>query len=73
MSQSQGPKSHFSKKFNLATFIAHPVGALRNLNNKTISKGYRTFLATHKYPFCGIVLDTSDLALKNPTVRMMDF
>ena len=52
------------KKFNLATFIAHPIGALRNLNNKTSSKGCRTFLCTHTYPFCGIVLATSGVGLK---------
>ena len=32
------PKISLFKNFNLATFIAHPVGALRNLNNKTSSK-----------------------------------
>ena len=61
------------KKFNLAAFVAHPVGALRNLNIKTSSKGCRTFLCTHKYPFYGIILATSDVVLKNPNVRTMDF
>ena len=32
------PKISLFKKFNFATFIADPVGALRNLNNKTSSK-----------------------------------
>ena len=72
MSQSQGPKSHFSKKFNLPNFITHPVRALRNLNNKTSFKGCGTSLCTYKYPFCGIVLPTSDVALKNRNVRMTD-
>ena len=67
------PNISLFKKFNLATFIAHSVGALRNLNNKTSSKGCRIFLCTLKYPFCGIVLATNDVALKNPNVRMMDF
>ena len=67
------PKISLFKKFNLAAFIAHPAGALRNLNNKTSSKGCRILLCTHQYPFCGIILATSDVALKNPNVRMMDF
>ena len=67
------PKFSLFKKFNLATFIAYPVGALSNLNNKTSSKGCGTFLCTHKYPFCGIVLATSNVSLKNPNVRTMDF
>ena len=67
------PKITLFKKFDLASFIAHPAGALRNLNNKTSSKGCRILLCTHQYPFCGIILATSDVALKNPNVRMMDF
>ena len=67
------PKISLFQKFNLAAFIAHPAGALRNLNNKTSSKGCRILLCTYKYPFCGIILATSDVALKNPNVRMMDF
>ena len=67
------PKISLFKKFNLAAFIAHPAGALRNLNNKTSSKGCRILLCTHKYPFCGIILAASDVALKNPNGRMMDF
>ena len=70
MSQSQGPKITLFKKFDLASFTAHPVGALRNLNNKTSSKGCRILLCTHQYPFCGIILATSDVTLKNPNVRM---
>ena len=58
-----------SQKFNLAAFIAHPAGALRNLNNKTSSKGCRILLCTYKYPFCGIILAASDVALKNPNVK----
>ena len=67
------PKISLFKKFNFAAFIAHPAGALRNLNNKTSSKGCGILLCTHKYPFCGIILATSDVVLKNPNVRMMDF
>ena len=67
------PKISLLKIFNLATLIAHPVEALRNLNNKTSFKGCRTFLCTHIYPFCGIILATNDVPLKNPNVRMMDF
>ena len=32
------PKISLFKKFNLATFIAYPVGALRNLNKKPVPK-----------------------------------
>ena len=67
------PKISFFKKLNLALFIAHPAGAPRNLNNKTSSNRCRILLCTHKYPFCGIRLTTSDRALKNPNVRTMDF
>ena len=67
------PKITLFEKFDLASFIGHPAGAQRNLNNKTSSKGYRNLLCTHQYPFCGIILATSDVALKNPNVRMMDF
>ena len=67
------PKMSLFQKFNLAAFIAHPAEALRNLNNKTSSKGCRILLCTHKYPFCGIILAASDVALKNPNVRKMDF
>ena len=67
------PKISLFKIFDLAAFIAHPVGALRNVNNKTSSNGCRILLCTHKYPFGGIILATSDVALKNPNVRMMDF
>ena len=73
MSQSQDPKSHLFKKFDLASFIAHLARALRNLNNKTNSKGCGILLCTHQYPFCGIILATSDMALKNPSVGTMDF
>ena len=67
------PKISLFKKFDLATFIAQPARALRNLNNKTSSKGCIMLLCTHKYPFCGIILAASDVALKNPNVRTMDF
>ena len=67
------PKITVFKKIDLASFIAHPAGALRNLNNKTSSKGYRILLCTHQYPFYDIILAASDVALKNPNVRMMDF
>ena len=67
------PKITLFKKFNLASFIAHPARALRNLNNETSSKGCGILLCIHQYPFCGIILATSDVALKNPNVRMMDF
>ena len=67
------PKISLFKKFNLAAFIAHPAGALRNPNNKSSSKGCRILLCTHKYPFCDIILAISDVVLKNPNVRTMDF
>ena len=67
------PKISLFKKFNLATFITHPAGALRNLNHKTSSKGCRILFCTHKYPFYGIILAASDVALKNPNVRTIDF
>ena len=67
------PKISLFKKFNLAVFIAHPAGALRNLNKKISSKGCRILLCTYKYPFCGIILAASDVALKNQNVRTMDF
>ena len=63
------PKITLFKKFDLASFIAHPAGALKNLNNKTSSKGCGILLCTHQYPFCGIMLATRDVALKNPNVR----
>ena len=64
------PKFSLFKKFNLASFIAHPVGALIHLNNKTSSKGCRTLLCTHKYLFYAIILATSNVALKFPNVRL---
>ena len=67
------PKISLFKNFNFATFIAHPARVLRNPNNKTSSKGCRTFLCTHKYPFSSIVLATSDVVLKTPNVRTMEF
>ena len=39
------PKISLFKKFNLPAFIAHPAGALRNLNNKTSSKGMWNLIA----------------------------
>ena len=38
------PKISVFKKFNLAVFIANPVGALRNLNKKASSKECRIFI-----------------------------
>ena len=67
------PKISLFKKLNLASFITLSIEALINLSNKTSSKGCRNFLCTHKYPFYAIILATSDVALKNPNVRMIDF
>ena len=61
------------QKIQFGFIYCLPVGALINQNNKTSSKGCGHFLYTHKYPFYGVILATSDVALKNPNVRMMDF
>ena len=57
------PKISLFKKFNLAAFIAHLIGALRNLSNKTSSNRCGTLLCTHKYLFYCIMLATSAVAL----------